>query len=122
VQYTTRAGFYIRLFINQPDATIDTPTRDNPHYAGMQSMFTGLCIGGPGHCAPPPPTPRRKFDHRHRAHKTPANFRFDVTAVVAGLRQAGATDFQVTLVVLNLDGSAATDALHLDGVSINFFD
>jgi tyrosinase len=122
VQYTTRAGFYIRLFINQPDATVDTPTRDNPHYAGMQSMFTGLCIGGPGHCAPPPTTPRRKFDHRHRAHKTPANFRYDVTSVVDGLRKLGDTTFQVTLVVLNLDGTAATDALHLDGVSLNFFD
>jgi len=121
VQYTTRAGFFIRLFINEPDATVDTPTRDNPHYAGMQSMFTGLCIGGPGHCAPPP-TPRRKFDRRQRSHKTPANFRYEVTNVVAGLRQAGDTDFQVTLVVMNLDGSAATDALHLDGVSINFFD
>jgi tyrosinase len=122
VQYTTRASFYIRLFINQPDANIDTPTQNNPHYAGMQSMFTGLCIGGPGHCAPPPTAPRRKFDRRHRAHKTPANFRYDVTDVIAGLRKLGDTDFQVTLVVLNLDGTAATDALHLDGVSLNFFD
>jgi tyrosinase len=122
VQYTTRAGFYIRIFINQPDANIDTPTRDNPHYAGMQSMFTGLCIGGPGHCAPPPTAPRRKFDRRHRSHKTPANFRYDVTDVIDGLRKLGDTDFQVVLVVLNLDGSAATDSLHLDGVSLNFFD
>jgi tyrosinase len=122
VQYTTRAGFFIRAFLNQPDANVNTPTQDNPHYVGMQSMFTGLCIGGPGHCAPPPTTPRRKFDHRHRSHKTPANFRFDCTDAVARLRQQGDIDFQVTLVVMNMDGTAATDALQMDGVSLNFFD
>jgi tyrosinase len=89
---------------------------------GMQSMFTGLCIGGPGHCAPPPTAPRRKFDLRHRAHKTPANFRFDCTDTIARLRTLGETDFQVTLVVLNIDGTPAADALHLDGVSLSFFD
>jgi tyrosinase len=122
VQYTTRAGFFIRVFLNQPDANASTPTKDNPHYVGMQSMFTGLCIGGPGHCDPPPKAPRRKFDMRHRQHKTPANFRFDCTETVARLRALGETDFQVTLVVLNLDGTPATDALHLDGVSLSFFD
>lgn len=122
VQYTTRAGFFIRVFLNQPDANVSTPTKDNPHYVGMQSMFTGLCIGGPGHCAPPPTKPRRKFDLRGRPHKTPANFRFDCTEAVARLRALGETDFQVTLVVLNLDGTPADDALHLDGVALNFFD
>jgi tyrosinase len=122
VQYVTRAGFFIRAFLNQPDANASTPTRDNPNYIGVQSMFTGLCIGGPGHCAPPPTTPNRKFDRRDRPHKTPANFRFDCTDAVARLRKLGHTDFQVTLVVMNIDGTPATDALHLDGVALNFFD
>ena len=72
--------------------------------------------------APPPVTPRRKFDHRPRSHKTPANFRFDCTEAVARLRQQGDTGFQVSLVVLNIDGTPATDALRLDGVSLNFID
>jgi hypothetical protein len=55
-------------------------------------------------------------------HKTPANFRFDCTGTVARLRQQGDTDFQVSLVVLNIDGTPATDALHIDGVSLNFYD
>jgi tyrosinase len=122
VQYTTRSGFFIRVFLNQPDATASTATQGNPHYVGMQTMFTGLCIGGPGHCATPPATPRRKFDHRPRSHKAPAAFRFDCKDAVERLRQQGETEFQVTLVVLNLDGSPATDALHLEGVSLNFFD
>jgi tyrosinase len=122
VQYSTRAGFFIRVFLNQPDADASTPTQGNPHYVGMQTMFTGLCVGGPGHCAPPPATPRRKFDQRPRSHKSPAAFRFDCTDAVARLRKDGDTELQVTLVVLNLDGSPATDALHLEGVSLNFFD
>lgn len=122
VQYSTRAGFFIRVFLNQPDANASTPTEGNPHYVGMQTMFTGLCIGGPGHCAPPPATSRRKFDHRPRSHKSPAAFHMDCTEAVARLRQQGDTEFQVTLVVLNIDGTPATDALHLEGVSLNFFD
>ena len=88
----------------------------------MLNMFTGLCIGGPGHCDTPPVGQRRKFDHRPRPHKTPAAFRIDATDAVARLKALGDTDFQVTLVVLNIDGSLATDALHLEGVSLNFFD
>ena len=123
VRYTTRPGFYIRVFVNQPDADASTPSKDNPHFVGTHSMFTGLCIGGPGHCAPiPVATPRRKFDLRGRSHKHPANFRIDCTETIAKLRELGATQFQVTLVPFNLDGTAATDALHMDGVSLNFFD
>jgi tyrosinase len=122
VQYSTRAGFFIRVFLNQPDANTGTATVDNPHYVGMLNMFTGLCIGGPGHCDPPPARQRRKFDYRPHPHKTPAAFRIDATAAVARLKALGETDFQVTLVVVNLDGSLAADALHLEGVSLNFFD
>jgi tyrosinase len=122
VQYVTRAGFFIRVFLNQPEANSSTPAAGNPHYVGMLNMFTGLCIGGPGHCEPPSVRQPRKFDHRPRQHKTPAAFRIDATSAVARLKALGETDFQVTLVVLNIDGSPATDALHLEGVSLNFFD
>jgi tyrosinase len=122
VQYSTRAGFFIRVFLNQTDANAGTTTTGNPHYVGMLNMFTGLCIGGPGHCETPSVEQRRKFDHRPRHHKTPAAFRIDATAAVARLKALGETDFQVTLVVMNIDGSPATDALHLEGVSLNFFD
>jgi len=122
VQYTTRAGFFIRVFLNQPDAGVDTPTKDNPHYVGILNMFSGLCIGGPGHCDTPSADQPRKFDFRARPHKTPGAFRIDATATVARLRALGETDFQVTLVVLNIDGTLATDALRLEGVSLNFYD
>jgi len=101
---------------------VDTPTKDNPHYVGILNMFSGLCIGGPGHCDTPSADQPRKFDFRARPHKTPGAFRIDATATVARLRALGETDFQVTLVVLNIDGTLATDALRLEGVSLNFYD
>jgi tyrosinase len=121
VQYTARTGFHIRVFLNQPDADVHTPTRGNDHYVSMVHMFTGSCVGGPGHCDVPAEA-RRKFDLRPRHHKTPANFRIDVTESVKKLMAKGETDFRVNLVVLNLDGSPARDALVLDAVSLNFID
>ena len=122
VQYSTRAGFFIRVFLNQPDADVSTPTTGNDRYVGMLNMFTGLCIGGPGHCEPPEVGQRRKFDRRNRHHKTPGNFHIEATDTIARLRKLGEKDFHVTLVVLNIDGTPAVDALHIDGVSLNFFD
>ncbi|MGH9720270.1 MAG: tyrosinase family protein [Bryobacteraceae bacterium] len=121
VKYVTRAGFFIRAFLNLPEANEKTPTRGNDHYVGMLNMFTGLCTGGPGHCDTPDET-RRQFDQRPRHHKTPANFRLDATGAVARLKAAGAADFHVNLVALNIDGTPATDALKLDAVSLNFYD
>ena len=120
VQYVTRPGFFIRVFLNQPDATIATPTTGNPHYVGQVSMFTGACVGGPGHCAVPVPT-TDPFDFRPRPHKTPSSFRLDATAAVRAL--GGAADaLQVNVFAFNLDGSPAGDALKLDAVSLVFFD
>jgi tyrosinase len=120
IQYVTRPGYHIRVFLNQPDATVATPTRGNPHYVGQVSTFTGECVGGPGHCDVPPPRVDR-FDLRPRPHKTPSSFRLDATAAVKALALEG-TSLQVNLLVLNLDGSPATDALRMDAVSLSFFD
>jgi tyrosinase len=121
VQYVTRPGFHIRAFLNSPAADVDTPTRGNPNYVGIFSMFSGACVGGPGHCDVPVPRTDR-FDLRPRPHKTPSNIRFDATEAVGRLSKNGATSFNVNLVVLNTDGTPATDALKIDAVSLNFFD
>jgi tyrosinase len=121
VQYVARPGFHVRAFLNAPDATVATPTRGNPNYVGTASMFTGVCIGGPGHCDVPVPR-TDPFDLRPRPHKTPTNIRFDATDAVKRLAGQGATSFAVNLVVLNTDGTPAADALKIDAVSLNFFD
>jgi tyrosinase len=121
VQHTTRAGFYVRAFLNTPDASAETPTKDNDRYVGQMAMFTGVCIGAPGHCDVPEPVTNR-FDKRKRHPKTPSNFRFDATEAVRKLVAAGTTDFHVNLVVLNNDGTPAGDALRIDAVSLHFID
>ena len=110
----------MRAFLNAPDADAKTPTSDE-RYVGQVNMLTGLCIGGPGHCAVPK-RPTNRFDKRPRHHKMPSNLRFDATETVRRLSAKGATDFHVNLVVLNTDGTPAREALYIDGVSLNLFD
>jgi tyrosinase len=121
VQFVPRPGFYIRAFFNTPDAGLATPTKGNPNFVGQVNMFTGYCVGGPGHCDVPEP-PSDKFDRRPRHHKTPSSFPLDATNAVRALSASGTQAFQVNLVALNLDGSPANDALKLDAVSLSFFD
>ena len=119
VHYRTRGGFHVRVFLNAPQADVSTPTRGNDHYVGQFNMFTGFCVGGPGHCDPPPEE-RRKLDRRPRNHKTPGNVHLDATDTVRKLASQGETAFQVNLVVLNTDGTPADDALVLNAVSLIF--
>jgi tyrosinase len=121
VQYSTAGGAFIRVFLNQPDATVDTPMRGNDHFVAQVATFSGTCIGGPGHCDVPSEE-RRKYDIRPRPHKTPGNFRIDVTESIRKLTEQGETAFQVNLVVLGLDGKPKPNALWMDAVSLNFKD
>jgi tyrosinase len=122
VKYSLQGGCFVRAFLNQPDANVDTPISNNDSYVGQMSLFSGSCIGGPGHCEPPV-GPRRKFDRRHRHKKTPGNIHFDATDAVRCLVAKGATDLQVHLVVFDLEGKPPqTDALTMGAVSLVFLD
>ncbi len=109
------------MFLNLPSADAATPIRNNSHYVGQVSLFSGFCVGGPGHCEPPHGEPR-KFDHRHRHHKTPGNFRIDATGTVRALVAQGETDLHVNLVVLDLNGRPRSNALWMSAVSLVFLD
>jgi tyrosinase len=121
VQYSTAGGAFVRVFLNQPDANVDTPMRGNDHFVTQLATFSGDCVGGPGHCNVPPET-KRKYDLRPRHRKTPGNFRINATDVVSKLTAQGATDFQINLVVLDIDGTPKPNAMWMDGVSLNFKD
>ncbi|MBV9957240.1 MAG: tyrosinase family protein, partial [Acidobacteria bacterium] len=121
VQYSTAAGAFIRVFLNEPDADVGTPTRGNDHFVTQIATFSGECIGGPGHCDVPTEE-RRKFDLRPRHRKTPGNFHIDATETISKLKAQGETDFHINLVVLDIDGTPKPNALWLDAVSLNFKD
>ncbi len=121
VQYSVAGGAFIRVFVNEPDATVATPTRGNDHFVAQVATFSGDCVGGPGHCDVPPES-RRKYDHRPRRRKTPGDFRIDATDAIGKLSAQGETEFQVNLVVLDIDGTPKTNALWMDAVSLIFKD
>lgn len=115
---------YIRVFINDPNADHSTTIENNDHYAGFMGRFGhGDCIGGEGHCDLPPAV-KHKYDMRPRHHNTPTNHNVDITETVQKLVQNGATQLQVTLVVLGGSGRPAQDKerARMGAVSINFFD
>jgi tyrosinase len=116
-------SFYIRVFLNQPDADASTPIVDNPNYAGFVAIFGhGECIGStPEHCAPAL-QPRRKFDLRGRSHNTPQTARMKATQTAQRLVSAGAKTLQVSFVVVGGDGKPLDNALRLDAVSLDFKD
>lgn len=121
IRYAPEGSGLLRVFLNQPDANEATTTKGNDHYVGQFALFAGGCIGGPGHCEPPP---REKLPHdkRQRHMKTPGNIRMNATETVAKLRAQGAKDFQIQVVTLGIDGKAAPDILRMEAVSLNFFD
>jgi len=121
VRYSVDGGGVLRVFLNEPDASENTPTKGNDHYVGQFALFAGGCVGGPGHCMPPS-GPKLSHDLRKRHPKTPGNIRLDATGTVQKLRAKGAKDFTLHVVVLGLDGKPAPDILRLDAVSLNFFD
>lgn len=111
----------IRIFLNQPDADIHTPTENNPNFVGEVATFHGTCYGGPGHCALPLER-SRSSDLRSLHHHEPRNFRIDATQAVNQLLAAGCNDLSVQLVVTGVDGAAKDSALYMEAVSLNFFD
>ncbi|MEM7257879.1 MAG: tyrosinase family protein [Pseudomonadota bacterium] len=121
VQSADLPNAVIRVFLNQDNADADTPTIDNPYFAGELQTFHGSCYGGPGHCNLPLDR-TRSFDHRGLQHKEPRNYRVNATDSVRRVLQAGATDISVHLVVVGLDGAPIDNALYFEGVSLNFTD
>jgi tyrosinase len=116
-------SFYIRVFLNQPDADASTPIENNPNYAGFAAIFGhGQCIGStPDHCAPFLKR-RSKFDLRGRSHNTPQTARMKATQTAQRLVAAGAKSLQVSFVVIDGGGKPLSDALRLDAVSLDFKD
>ena len=119
VQYHSAPGL-VRVYLNDANANEDTHPHKSDQFVGEFHIFQGQCVGGPGHCDPLPP--RQAGDLRARDRKTPGNVRLDATNTVRSLLEKGETDFDVHLVVLDLDGKPAQNVLKLSSVSLNFSD
>jgi hypothetical protein len=110
-----------RVFINNADATVETPVDPGQGYAGSFMVFGhGGCYGDEGHCD----TTRRTedaFDVRLPHPLTP----YTKTVIVTdALRRAGTTDVVVTVVPVTPgeDGPEAADVLHFDRLRLLTYD
>lgn len=114
-------SFEARVFLNNPDADLETPREPGAGYAGSFVVFGhGGCVGDPGHCEVPT-GPRDPFDRRPQHPLTPQTKKVIVTET---LRDAAGDRVTVTVVpvVRGPDGPQRTDALHFERVSINTYD
>lgn len=113
-------SFIVRIFLNSPDADMFTPaTKENKYYAGSVFFWGhGRCVGGPGHCAPPPAI-KRDNDLRPPDHNSRRNYRINITETVKALADEGVTEFQINLVIVGPDGSDHPDEFFPKAISVD---
>ncbi|HEY2141234.1 MAG TPA: hypothetical protein VGG98_04135 [Solirubrobacteraceae bacterium] len=90
-------SFAVRAFVNDTEATAQTPTEGNPAYAGSFYVFGhGPCLGDEGHCEVPP-GPVSPYDFRDPHPLTPQYQSLPITDTLRA-RAGGESKFTVTLV------------------------
>ncbi len=94
------ASFEGRIFFNQPDAGLRTPTRIERGYAGSLYVFGHPhCWGDAGHCSAPS-GPLHGYDDRLPHHLVPQLHVVEVTDIVRRLLEARAKVATVTVLPL----------------------
>jgi len=109
------ASYEARIFLNAPDADVDTP-RDHPNYAGSFHIFGhGGCFGDVGHCDIP--TERDPFDLRPPHQLIPASKTVVITD--AFRRVVGPHDATMTVTVVAFaPGDTPNDVLQFDTIRL----
>lgn len=113
----------VRVFLNNDDATAETPTDEASGYAGTFHIFGhGGCFGGLGHCD----VRNRRvhpYDYRlpHRLESTMRSI--EVTDTLKRLRNVGTSEVTVTLVPIPYKvggpvGRDVHDELRLDSIGL----
>jgi tyrosinase len=111
----------IRVFLNSPGANSDTPIEGNANFVEEITTFNGSCYGGPGHCDLPLEK-TRLFDQRPLHHHEPRNYKIDATQAVQRVLNNGAKNITIQLVVIGINGETISNAVYIEGVSLNFMD
>jgi hypothetical protein len=90
-------SFEGRIFLNNPEASLRTPTTIEAGYAGSLYVFGHPhCWGDDGHCMVTP-GPLHGFDDRYPHHLVPQLHEVDVTDAIRALIARGTTEITVTV-------------------------
>jgi len=115
------SSYEARVFLDAPDADLDTP-REDEHYAGSFHVFGhGGCFGDEGHCDVSE-EPRDPFDYRPPHQLTPATKVVTITDALSRLVDLGQAGRSVTVtVVAETPGDRPNDVLAFDCVRIAIY-
>lgn len=119
-------SYEVRLFLNNPAATADTPRTADTGYAGRFTVFGhGGCYGDEGHCEVPQPS-NDPTDLRPAHPLTPLDTYVTITdALRRTLTQHGAlqtlTMVPVSITPRRADRTPAPELLHFTDVSIQTY-
>ena len=123
----SKASYEGRVFLNNSDASVSTPTDEAHGYVGSFFIFGhGGCAGEEGHCDVP--SERRPFDRRMEHQLTSVSKRVVITdALKRALERAGdSLDVTIVPVVEPEDAEfysneLLSDLLKLDRIGINTY-
>lgn len=107
------------VFLNAPEATLDTPLDVEAGFAGSFVIFGhGGCFGDVGHCEVPA-APRDPFDSRPPHGLTPQTKMVDITEAFKHPRCAGETlTVNVLPVVPHAEGAKQDNVLFFTGLRL----
>jgi hypothetical protein len=110
-------SYEARVYLNNPDANLNTPRDDASHYAGSFTVFGhNGCAGDAGHCEVPA-GPKDPFDRRPPHALTP---QIKTVIVTDALRRIDAERLQITVVPVRpgREGAEVVDTLKFDRFSV----
>jgi hypothetical protein len=116
-------SFEGRVFVNAPDANLETPRTDLEGFAGVFTVFGhGGCVGGPGHCDPDI-TPDPDFELRQPQGLPPVIKTVNLPkSIIDRLRTVDSTTVTVVPVEPSDDGPAVSHALDFDSWRLTIYE
>lgn len=122
----SQISYEVRIYLNNPSATADTPRAVEHGYAGRLSVFGhGGCYGDPGHCAVPAPS-TDPTDLRPPHPLTPLDTYVTVTHALRSVLERDGALRTLTLVPvstppLRAERKPAPELLRFDDVSLRTY-
>lgn len=111
-----------RVFLNNPDADLNTPTEPDAGYAGSFYVFGhGPCYGDEGHCHVPE-GPIHPFDYRRPHPLNPEVIVLPITEAASRVVEAGLAEITVTVVPTNVHDEEVGDVLAFERLTLVTYD